>query len=148
MAARKEGEEMVSVSEDYLAFLHDELSENQARLRETLADSAANAMFDWCADKLVRTTDKGRHSFHPIDAVVQRLSGWGMQVRVNRVQGTTRVEVQCPYAERIHPRMSSSSPGCPLGEYVLGAVRLEEGKSQLVSNRLGSQGAKFTIESR
>lgn len=147
MSEQEQGERMVTVSEDYLAFLHDELAENQARLRETLGDSAANAMFDWCADKLVRTTERGRHS-HTIDSVVQRLSGWGMQVKMKEVQGTAELEVQCPYAPRIHPRLSSSSPKCPLGEYLLGTVRLEDEKSQLVSNHLTSVGVKFTIQRR
>jgi len=137
---------MVSVSEDYLAFLHDELAENQARLRETLGAGAADAMFDWCADKLVRTTEKGKYSFHPIDSVIQRASGWGMHVKVKEMEGKTEIEVQCPYAERIHLKLSSSSPRCPLGEYILGAVRLEEPKSQLVANHLTPQGVKFTIQ--
>ncbi len=148
MSERKEGRKTVTVSEDYLAFLHDELAENQTRLRETLGDTAANAMFDWCADKLVRTTEKGKYAFHPIDAVVQRLSGWGMQVRVNQTRGTTQIEVQCPYAERIHRWLASSSPRCPLGEYFLGAIRLEDQKSQLVSNHLTPLGVKFVVQNR
>lgn len=139
---------MVTVSEDFLAFLHDELAENQARLRETLGASAADAMFDWCADKLIRTAEKGKYSFHPLDSVVQRLSRWGMQVKVKETQGTIEVEARCPYAERVHHRLSSSSPKCPIGEYVLGAIRLESGKSQLVSNHLTPQGVKFTVQNR
>lgn len=139
---------MVQISEDYLAFLHDELAENQARLREALGDSAADALFDWCADKLVRTTEKDKYSFHPIDAVVKRLSGWGMQVRVKEAQGTTEIEVQCPHAARVHPRLSSSSQRCPLGEYFLGAIRLEDEKSQLASNHLTPQGVRFAVQKR
>jgi hypothetical protein len=139
-------QKMVSVSEDYLAFLHDELAENQARLRETLGAGAADAMFDWCADKLITTAEKGKYSFHPIDSVVQRLSSWGMQVKVTDMEGKAEIEVQCPYADRIHPRLSSSTPKCPLGEYALGAIRLEEGKSQLVSNHLTTKGVMFTID--
>lgn len=139
---------MVLVNEEYLAFMHDELAENHARLKETLGESGAAAVFDWCADRLVRTSEKGKYSFHPIDAVVRRVSGWGMQLRVKEVAGKVEVEVQCPYAEGVHPRLSSSSPKCPLGEYVLGAVRLEDEKSQLVSNRLTPRGSKFTIQNR
>lgn len=148
MFEQVKGGKTVSVSEDYLAFLHDELAENQARLRETLGDSPANSVFDWCADGLVRTAEKGKHSLHPLDSVVQRFSGWGMQVKVREVQGATEIDVQCPYADRVHPRLMSSSPKCPLGEYVLGAVRLEDGKSQLVSNHLTPQGVKFAIQNK
>lgn len=139
---------MISVSEEYLAFLHDELAENLARLRETLGDGPANDVLGWCADRLVRTTGKGKYSSHPIDSVILRLSDWGMKVKAKETQGATEVEVQCPYAERIHSRLASSSPKCPLGEYVLGAVRLEDEKSQLVSNNLTPRGVKFVIQNR
>lgn len=143
-----EGDKLLSVSEDFVAFLHDQLAENQARLRETLGEGASTALLDWCADRLVRTTEKGRYSSHPIDAVVRRVSGWGMQVKVKESRGETEIDVQCPYADRVHPQMSSSSPKCPLGEYFLGAVRLEDEKSQLASNHLTSQGVEFTIRKK
>jgi hypothetical protein len=158
MPDRREGQQVdsqetknprtVLVSEDYLAFLHEELSENQARLGEILGESQAEAIFNWCADKLVRTTKKETHSFHPIDAVVQRLSSWGMEVRLKEMEGKTEIEVQCPYAEHIHPQMSSATPKCPLGEYVLGAVRLEDEKSLLLSNHLTPHGVRFAIQKK
>ena len=145
MSVREDDEQTVSVSADYLAFLHDELAENQVRLRETLGVGAADAMFDWCADRLVRTAERGKYSFRPIDSVVQRLSGWGMQVKVGRTEEATQIEIRCPYAERIHSRLSSSSPRCPLGEYILGAIRLEDEKSQLVSNHMTPMGVRFGV---
>jgi hypothetical protein len=49
------GPKMVEISEDYLVFLHDELAENQARLRDVLGESGAKAVFSWSADRLVST---------------------------------------------------------------------------------------------
>ena len=137
---------MVSVSEDYLAFLHDELAENQARLREILGDSQASAILSWSADRLVTTVEAGRYSFSPIESVLQKLNGWGFTASQRDRGKFIEVEVKCPYAERIHPKLVSKEPRCPLGEYILGAARLDESKSQLVHNSLLKDGVKLTIQ--
>ena len=137
---------MVSVSEDYLVFLHDELAENQSRLREILGDSQASAILSWSADRLVTTVEAGRHSFSPIESVLEKLTGWGFTASQRDRGKFIEVEVKCPYAERIHPKLVSKEPRCPLGEYILGAVRLDESKSQLVHNSLTEDGVKLTIQ--
>jgi hypothetical protein len=137
---------MVSIREDYLAFLHDELAENQIRLREILGDSQAQAMFCWSADRLVSTVKPGRYASDPMEGIMQKLAGWGMEVSRTDKGTISELEVKCPYAERIHPRLSSKEPKCPLGEYILGAVRLEESKSRILRNDLTKDGVKFKIQ--
>jgi len=137
---------MVSVSEDYLAFLHDELAENQVRLREILGDTQAQAMFCWSADRLVSTVEAGRYAFDPMEGVLQKLASWGMEASRKDVGAISELEVKCPYAERIHPKISSKEPKCPLGEYILGAVRLEASKSRILRNDLTKDGVKFKIQ--
>jgi hypothetical protein len=137
---------MVSVSEDYLAFLHDALSENQARLREILGESQAKAVFSWCADRLVRTVKVGRYESTPLEGVIQKLSSWGMEVTWREDGTLTKLEVRCPYAGRVHSEMSSRESRCPLGEYVLGALRLEDSKCQLLHNSLTDVGVSFTLK--
>ena len=136
----------VSVSEDYLAFLHDELSENQARLRELLGESQSRAIFSFAADRLVNTVEAGKYDFSPIEGVARKLKEWGMSVSQKDKGAVTEVEIECPFAESVHPRMASKEPRCPLGEYVLGAVRLEDSKSQLLHNGLTEKGVKFVIK--
>ena len=137
---------MVSVSEEYLAFLHDELAENQIRLREILGDSQAQAVFCWSADRLVSTVEAGRYTFDPMEGVLQKLAAWGMQVSRKEDGTTSELEIKCPYAETVHHQLSSKEPKCPLGEYILGAIRLEESKSHLLSNHLTEDGVKFKIQ--
>jgi hypothetical protein len=137
---------MISISEDYLAFLHDELAENQIRLREILGDSQAQAMFCWSADRLISTAESGRYATDPLEGVIKRLAGWGMEVSRKDKGTTIELAVKCPYAEKVHPRISSKEPKCPLGEYVLGAVRLEESKSHLLRNDLAEDGVIFKIQ--
>lgn len=136
----------VSVSEDYLAFLHEMLSGNQVRLREILGGRQAKAIFNWSADQLVRTVKADRYASGPVEGAVQQLTRWGMAVSWKEVGNTTELEIRCPYAERIHPQMASREAMCPLGEYILGAVRLEESKAQLMHNNLTKEGATFAFE--
>jgi hypothetical protein len=138
--------ETMAVGEEYLAFLHDELSENQTRLRDLLGDSQSRAIFSFCADRLVSTVETGRYAFSPVEGIVQKLEGWGMSISQKEKGREVQFEIKCPYAEKVHPRLSSKEPGCPLGEYILGAIRLEEPKSQLVHNSLTKEGVKLTIE--
>jgi hypothetical protein len=121
-------------------------SENQARIREILGESEAAAVFSWCADRLVRTVKVGRYVSSPIEAAVQRLASWGMTVTWKDDGNSTRFEVKCPYATRVHPGMASREPKCPLGEYILGALRFEDSKTQLVHNGLTEDGVKFTLK--
>lgn len=146
--ANKDANEIktVSVSEDYLAFLHDVFSENQVRLREILGESQAEAVFSWSADRLIHTAGVGKYELSPIEGVVQKLTDWGMTVSWKEKGDLTELEVKCPYAASAHPRISSSAPKCPLGEYILGAVRLEDSKSLLVHNGLTEEGVSFTLK--
>ena len=137
----------VSVDEDYLAFLHDELSENQIRLREILGESQATAVLSWCADRLVRTVKSGRCVSNPIEGVVRKLTSWGMEISWKEEGDLTKLEVKCPYAKRTHSRLSSMGSNCPLGEYILGATRLEDPKSQLLHNSLTEEGVRLTLRS-
>ena len=136
---------MVSISEDYLAFLHDELSENQARLKQILGESQSKAIFSWNADSLIRTIPAGKNS-SSIDALVQKLKDWGMSVTYREKGRAIEFEIGCPFADNIHPLLASKEPRCPLGEYILGAIRLEEPRSQLAHNSLSKEGVTLTIE--
>ena len=137
---------MVAVSEDYLAFLHDELSENQTRLSQLLGDSGSKAVFSFFSDRLVSTVEAGRYAFDPLEGIVQKLKGWGMAVSIKEKGNAVEIGVKCPIAEKVHPRMASKEPRCPLGEYILGAVRLEASKSQLLHNSLKEDGVELLIE--
>lgn len=136
---------MVLVSEDYLAFLHDQMAENQARLRELLGESQAQAIFCISADRLISTVGVERYETDSLDGILHKLSEWGMEVKRKNRGDVIDLEVKCPYAERVHPRLKSSQSKCPLSEYVLGAVRLENAKSQMVGNDLKQDGVSLRI---
>ena len=140
-----QGPKMVSISEDYLTFLHDQLAENQFKLREVFGDSSADALFCWSADKLVLTVEGNNYSFDPLEGVLQKIRGWGMKISRKDDGEVSQLEVKCPYAETVHPRLSTDHPKCPLGEYILGAVRLRESKSVMLSNDLTGDGVRFRI---
>jgi hypothetical protein len=132
----------VSIAEDYLVFLHEQLAENQAKLREILHDSGSEVVFNMSADGLVRTVEKD-FQFRPIDGIVSRMKEWGMTVTLKREAGSMELELRCPYAETVHPQLTSKKPVCPLGEYALGALRLVDREVRLEDNSLLSDGARF-----
>jgi hypothetical protein len=150
MTARSDADQgkKVEISEDYLVFLHDELANNQKRLKELLGESQAKTIFALSADKLVTSVGPGRYATDPLEGIVQKLSSWGMEVSLNPKGNTTEIDIKCPYAESVHPRMSSEEPFCPLGEYILGAVRLEDSKSQLLHNKLTKDGVQLAVEKK
>jgi hypothetical protein len=136
----------VPVNVEYLAFLHDQLAENQMRLRELLGESQARAIFCISADKLVSAIGSGRYKTDPMEGILARLSEWGFHVTRKEKGDVAELEIKCPLAETVHPRLTTSSPKCPLGEYVLGAIRLEDSKSQLLTNDLLSDGVKLKLQ--
>lgn len=142
---KKAEPKMVNVSEEYLTFLHDEISENHSRLRELLGESQAAAIMSWSADKLLTTVGGKGSSVSPLEGIIRKLQGWGLGVEQKDRGRYTELEVKCPYAESIHPKMASENPICPLGELVLGAVRLDDTKSQIAHNDLLKDGVRLTI---
>ena len=133
----------MAISEDYLVFLHDQLAVNQAKLKELLGPGA-QAIDVLSADSLTRTVG-GTPKGHPVDGAVETIRGWGMDVSLERKGAFVEVALKCPYAEVVHPKMTAKEPVCPLNEYVLGAVRLEDAQAQLEHNTLTKDGAKFVI---
>ena len=134
----------VLIDEDYLVFLHDQLAENQATLKEILGESGANTLLNLSSNRVASTVDGGL-TFHPIDGMLNRLKGWGMQVEKNESQGSIELVVKCPYADQVHPRLKARNPKCPLGECILGALRLEFKGASLVTNELLKDGAKLVV---
>jgi hypothetical protein len=134
----------VTVPLDYFVFLHDQLAANEAELKEILGDPGKKVIFDRSSERLARGTERPL-SAHPIDGAIERIEGWGVKVTRNKDAGSVRVHVDCPYAEVVHPLRSKEHPVCPLGEYLLGALRLEDKNAQLVRNSLLADGAEFEI---
>ena len=134
----------VLIDEDYLVFLHDQLAENQATLREILGASGADAVLRFESERLVAGIG-GNLTFHPIDGVVDRLRGWGMHVRRREEKRSIELKVKCPYAKTVHPHLRAKNPKCPLEEYILGAVRLEYKGASLSTSELLNDGVKLVV---
>jgi len=136
----------VPVNVEYLAFLHDQLAENQQRLRELLGESQARAIFCISADRLVSTIGTGRYKADPMEGILAKLSEWGFGVSRKDKGDVAELEIKCPLAGTVHPRLTTRSPKCPLAEYVLGAIRLEDNRSQLLTNDLRSDGVRLKFQ--
>jgi hypothetical protein len=136
-------DETVSISLAYLAFLHDELAVNKAKLKEILGPGA-EVISKSSADSLARTEDsKSTHA--RADKLANKLREWGMDVSQERKGDMVQFVVGCPYAAYVHPRITAEDPVCPLSEYVLGEVRQLDAGAALVSNALTGSGSRFLI---
>ena len=132
----------VKIDTGYLVFLHDQLAINQARMKEIFGPSGSEMILNSSSDKLMQAVGK-EFPFHPLDGLVSTMKEWGMKVMKEEKDGRVDVSIECPYAEAVHPKLSSDSPVCPLSEYTLGALRMENKAAALETNKLLPGGAHF-----
>jgi hypothetical protein len=140
---RAKDDKTVSISLAYVAFLHDQLAVNQAKLKEILG-SGAEVISGYSSDKLVGALSR-ESPYGRADRLAKTIKGWGMSLTQTRKGNVVQFEVGCPYAEYVHPRLSSEAPVCPLGEYALGEVRQVDGKAALETCALTEKGSRFAI---
>jgi hypothetical protein len=140
---RTKDDRMVKVSLAYVAFLHDQLAVNQEKLKEILG-SGAEVISGHSADELVGSLSKDS-PYGRVNRLVKTVRGWGMELKQTRKGDLVQFEVGCPYAEYVHPRLSSEKPICPLGEYVLGEVRQIDRKAAMENCALTERGSRFAI---
>jgi len=138
------GDKMVNISLAYVAFLHDQLAVNQEKLRDILG-SGAQVISGYSSDGLASALIKDS-PYGEADRLTRMIKGWGMDLKQSRRGSTIQFEVRCPYAEYVHPRLSSENPICPLGEYALGEVRRTDRRASLESSALTEGGSRFAIK--
>lgn len=141
----KASKKLVEMPLDYVVFLHDQLAANSAALNKVFNESGAQVISQLGADRLVRST-QSPFAMSPLDAAVDRVEGWGMKVTRSRTGGRLRLKVSCPYAKQVHALRSDEHPICPLGEYFLGAYRIEERKALIADNSIDDEGAVIQIK--
>jgi hypothetical protein len=81
----------------------------------------------------------------PVTQMREILSSYHCQIDTTQIGDSTQWTVSCPFAQSVHPKTPSETI-CPLALLVLGAVRLKEQQSALVTNSLSGDGASFTIK--
>ena len=146
--AFKKGEpnkEQVTVDLDYIVFLHDFLRLNLQKQRDILGESSSNAVYDYSADHLVKELGKGKRAPADVEQVASLLRNWGFRPSKKEDGASVTMEWFCPIASAVHPKLSPSEVGCPLGELVLGTVRAKHPMAQLESNQLTSSGAAVKV---
>jgi len=141
----KSSAEQVTVDLDYLVFLHDFLRLNLAKSKELLGESPSSMIYDYSADSVLKALGQAGRAPTDIDSVVAMLHGWGFQPSMKEDATSVKIDWYCPIAAAVHPRLSPSEVGCPLGELVLGTIRQAHPTAQLESNQLTSSGAAIRI---
>ena len=81
----------------------------------------------------------------PVAKMREILSSYNCLINTTQTGDSTEWTVHCPFASTVHPKISSDTI-CPLALLFMGAVRLKEEQSELVTNSLSAEGAKFTIK--
>jgi hypothetical protein len=138
----------VTVDLDYVVFLHDFLRLNLEKMKEVLGDSSSDTIYDYSADHVVGELSKRGRAPANVEEVMTLLRNWGFRPSKTEDDASVSVEFACPIAAAVHPKLSPSEVGCPLGELVLGTVRRKYTTAQLESNQLTSSGASVKVAKR
>ena len=141
---RKSGKKIL-VDLDYLVMLHDFLRLNLDKMKEMIGGSPSATLYAYSTDNLIGALGERGRAPDGVDGFCELLKGWGMGSRVQQDGATVKLKLERPYADRVHPRLSPSESGCPLGELALGAVRKAHPLAQMVSNGLSGSGASIEI---
>ena len=145
LGANETREENVSISLDYLVFLHDALRLNLSKNAEILGDTSSAALFNFATDHVRAKRKEKGNAPRDLDAVLTLMKSWGFRVVKKDTNEAVEVKVECPLAGKVHPRLSPSPSGCPLGELLLATVRDASPNALLSSNELTSTGAVVKI---
>lgn len=136
---------LVEINIQYLTFVHDMLAESMAKLEQVFGGSAITVLRGTGADQVEQTLSKKGVVEPGLAGAVKAIRSWGMSVTTRKDGESLEVEVECPYARTVHPRLASDSPRCPMGALILGAARTEIPGAGL-KNDLTDTGAVFTIQ--
>jgi len=87
-------------------------------------------------------------SSNPIDEIRNIIEKYGYHIHEVHEDDHYSWSIKCPFAQRVHPKLSSTDAICPMSLLILGAVRLQQRNSTMLERSLDSDGSQFMIRYR
>ena len=71
---------------------------------------------------------------------------WGIKSETQSVEGKVSCQLECPYANEIHPLLRAEHPVCPMSFMALGVIRSGGDREfRILENSLKNNGANLSI---
>jgi len=140
-------EDSVEISAAYLVYLHDMLAERLGKVEQMFGGSASQMLTLTESEQVANALAQRGVVEAGLEGAVQALRKWGMHVSTKYEDGTAELEVVCPFAKAVHPRLSAEDPVCPLAALVVGAARADHPLAS-VKHFITGTGVTFVISRR
>ena len=85
-------------------------------------------------------------STNPIDEIQNIIKKYGYQIKEAHEDDHSSWTIKCPFAEKVHPKLSLNYVICPISLLILGAVRLQQQNSIMLQHALDPKGSQFEIK--
>jgi len=83
---------------------------------------------------------------NPIDEIQNIIKKYGYQIKEAHEDDHSSWTIKCPFAEKVHPKLSLNDAICPISLLILGAVRLQQQNSIMLQHSLDPDGSQFEIK--
>lgn len=85
-------------------------------------------------------------SSKPIEAIREIIEEYGYHINEVHEDDHSSWSIKCPFAQKVHPNLSSTDAICPMSLLILGAVRLQQQNSIMMERSLDPDGSQFMIK--
>ena len=85
-------------------------------------------------------------SSNPIDEIQKIIEKYGYQINETHHDEHSSWTIKCPFAQKVHPKLSLNDAICPISLLILGAIRLQQQNSTMQQHALDPEGSQFEIK--
>ncbi|HMK83995.1 MAG TPA: hypothetical protein VK503_09775, partial [Candidatus Bathyarchaeia archaeon] len=85
-------------------------------------------------------------SSNPTDEIRNIVEKYGYHINEAHEDDHSVWTVKCPFAQKVHVKLSLNDAICPISLLILGAIRLQQQKSMITQHALAPEGSEFEIK--
>ena len=85
-------------------------------------------------------------SANPIEETQNIIKKYGYQITETHQDDHSSWTIKCPFAQKVHPKLSLNDAICPISLLILGAIRLQQQNSIISQHALDPEGSQFEIK--
>jgi hypothetical protein len=85
-------------------------------------------------------------STSPIEETQKIIEKYGYQINETHENDHSSWTIRCPFAQKVHPKLSLHDAICPISLLILGAIRLQQQNTIMTQHVLETEGSQFEIK--
>ena len=86
------------------------------------------------------------NSSNPTEEIRNIIKKYGYHINEAHEDDHSIWTIKCPFAQKVHVKLSLKDAICPISLLILGAIRLQQQKSTITQQALASEGSQFEIK--